>query len=113
MNKILFGLVVLFLVSACADRKGLETGQKLFKHYCTTCHAVNKKTKFFQDIKYSSLSRRASLTLRRVIMDDSLHGKKKVEALNELSQKEADKVVKYLFDSKVNFENYGEITFEQ
>lgn len=109
VKKLLIAICVLSALSACSERKGLETGKKLFAHYCIDCHYVSKKTHFFSDIKSSALSRRSSLTVSATILDDQKHGNKPVKKLNELSQKESQKIVKYLYQLKIEYENFGKI----
>lgn len=103
----------LLLLSACSERKGLETGKKLFKHYCLDCHAVQYKGAFLNNIKLSSLTRRSSFTVSNTILNDRKHGAKPVKKLNELSGKESEKLVKYLYQLKVEYETRGELVHDE
>lgn len=101
---LMFGVLI-----GCSDRKGLETGEKLYAHYCISCHQ-NSGDAFISNIRTGVLTRRSSLTVSRTIQDDSAHGSKKVKALNEISDKESQKLVKYLYQLKIEYETDGKIT---
>lgn len=102
---LIFGLTI--SLWACSERKGLETGQKLYKAYCVDCHHAGANKGFITNINSSVLTRRGSLTVRRIIMDETAHGSKKLPQLSELSQKEADKLVSYLYQLKIAYETDG------
>lgn len=101
-------VIPIFALSACSERKGLETGEKLYDHYCASCHTP-QEGQFIKDISMRALTRRSSLKVKYTILDDEAHGSPSVKKLNELSQKESELLVKYLYKLKIEFENFGEI----
>lgn len=101
-------VIPIIALSACSDRKGLETGEKLYDYYCISCHTP-QENQFIKDISMGALTRRSSLKVKYTILDDEAHGSPSVKKLNELSQKESELLVKYLYKLKVEYENFGEI----